>query len=65
MGTKSTVSITRRQALNFVTDFVWQVDKKTLAKVVELLNDAIMEKDDQDSLGHHSFEISGPDPTVD
>lgn len=58
MGAKSTIDITRSQALHFVTDVLYEVDDETLARVVEELNDYLWQKGDyENSLGLHNFMI--------
>ena len=58
MGAKSTIDITRSQALQFATDSLYEVDDETLARVVEELNDYLWQKGDyENSLGLHNFMI--------
>lgn len=56
MGAKSTIDITRSQALSFVLGFLGHADNQTLARLVEELNDELWEKHDfENSLGLHNF----------
>lgn len=58
MGAKSTIDITRSKAFHFVTDVLYEVDDETLARIVEELNDYLLQKGDyENSLGLHNFMI--------
>ena len=58
MGAKSTITISRSQALYFITDVLYHADNETIARVVEELNDDLWERHDfENSLGLHNFQI--------
>jgi hypothetical protein len=60
MGAKSTIGITRSQALAFVMNVLYQASNETLSRVVEELNDGLWENGDyENSLGLHNFQIKG------
>jgi hypothetical protein len=57
MGAKSTIELTREEALNFIYSFISKVDDKTLALLVEDINDELWHEGNEDSLGLHNFSI--------
>lgn len=59
MGAKSTIDISKTKALDFIQENLHQIDNKTLANLVEEINDYFIEKKDYEhSLGLHNFQIN-------
>lgn len=58
MGAKSTIDVTRSQALQFIMNFLYDADNETIARVLEEVNDSLWENGDyENSLGLHNFQI--------
>lgn len=58
MGAKSTIDITREEAISFILKTLIQADRETLERVVEELNDSLWEnRDFENTLGLHNFKI--------
>jgi hypothetical protein len=58
MGAKSTIDITKGQAIAFIMKCIDDVDNETLANLVEELNDGLLQKGDyENTLGLCNFRI--------
>lgn len=58
MGAKSTLDITKEEAIAFILKSLLQADNQTLERLVEELNDDLRYKHDhENSLGLHNFKI--------
>lgn len=58
MGAKSTVKITKAEAINFIIEQLQRVNNETLERLVEELNDSLLYNQDFDNtLGLHNFTI--------
>jgi hypothetical protein len=58
MGAKSTVKITKQQALTFIIQQIMRADDRTIADLVEQINDRLWSDCDFDNtLGLHNFEV--------
>ena len=56
MGAKSTIDLTRSEAISFILENVHNVDDSTLEILVDDLNDRLRENG-EDNLGLHNFSI--------
>lgn len=54
MGAKSTLDLTRAEALAFIIQNLYNVDDRTIANLVEELNDALRNAG-EDNMGLHNF----------
>ena len=57
MGAKSTRSISRQIALDFINSYLDEVDDNTLALIVENVNDYLLETKENNHLGLSNFYI--------
>lgn len=59
MGAKSTIPISREEAIAKIIGMVESLNDKALANVLEAVNDALGDRNDWDNwLGLHNFRIS-------
>ena len=57
MSAKSTITISRTEALEFIIRNIYIVDNETLADVVEDLNDYLGEYGDENYFGLYNFYV--------
>lgn len=58
MGAKSTVEISREEAISKILEFIHHLDNETIALILENVNDELWDKGDyRNSLGLNNFTV--------
>ena len=59
MGVKSTLEISKSQAIEFIQNNLDKINDQALANLVEIINDYYWDKKDfENTMGLHNFEIN-------